>query len=88
MYKKNKAIVDKGFVSDLVKIIISAVIMAVCVIAVSGVLMPYLSGFKGTLIVTAVSTAVGMIIYAVICTVLKVSQMKLVFGMLLRKRGD
>lgn len=88
MYKKNKAIVDKGFVSDLVKIIISAVIMAVCVIAVSGVIMPYLSGFKGTLIVTAVSTAAGMIIYAVICTVLKVSQMKLVFGMLLRKRGD
>ena len=88
MYKNNKAIVDKGFVSDLVKIVISAVIMAVCVVAVSRVLALYLSGFKGTLIVTAVSTIAGMIIYAIICTVLKVSQMKLVFGILLRKKAD
>lgn len=87
MYKNNKAIVDKGFAMDLIKITVSAVIMSAAVIAISRGFAPYFgSGFKGTLIITAISTLSGIIVYALCCIVLKVSQMKFVIGMFLKKK--
>lgn len=87
MYKENPDILDKGFLKDLAKIVISAAVMAVAVVLTKNVVSGFVaSGFIGSVVTAAVSVAVGVVVYAVCDIVLKVDEAKMVLGYVFKGR--
>lgn len=88
MYRKNKTIMDRLFAVDLVKISISAAAMAVVVMFVKTVVSAAAgTGFMAYIAVAAVSVAVGVIIYAVLVVVLRVTEAGFVLNFLLKGKN-
>ena len=87
MHRKNKAIIDKGFAVDMVKIVVSAAAMGIAVMAVKGVVSGIVStGFMASLVVAGVAVATGIIVYGILVVVLKVDEARIALGFVKRGR--
>jgi len=81
MYRKNKAIIDKGFAVDIAKIAVSAVVMAVVVMAVKGLVSGFAgTGFMASVLVAGLAVATGVAVYGVLVVILKVDEARIALG--------
>ena len=87
MNKRIHGIFSKQDISDIVKIILSALVMSAVVLLVYRGLLPYSNdSFGWRILLPAVSALSGAVVYFIICSVLKVSEIAMLSDTFLKKR--
>ena len=90
MQKDNK-IINSKMVIEFIKMILASVVMAAVVFALKNFMGPYFSsGLVSNVIMTAIPTIIGVVIYAFMSAVLKINEMKTVLSIIYKiiKRGE